>query len=68
MCILKKSGGLGFRNWHDFNLAMLAKQGWGLLKKPNWLLTRLMEAKYYPKSSFLEAVKGFTQATLGGVS
>jgi ribonuclease HI len=51
----KKEGGLGFKDLHAFNLAMLAKQGWRLLTNPESLSAKVMKAKYYPNSSLLQA-------------
>jgi len=36
-------------------MAMLAKQGWNLLNKPDALASKLLKSKYFPNSSFLEA-------------
>ena len=38
-----EEGGLGFRNLHDFNLAMLAKQGWSLIANSGSLVARLLK-------------------------
>ncbi|CAL8996957.1 unnamed protein product [Prunus brigantina] len=54
LCAPKEEGGLGFRNLHTFNLALLAKQGWRLLQNPDSLITRVLKAKYFPNHSFLE--------------
>ncbi|VFQ97541.1 unnamed protein product [Cuscuta campestris] len=54
----KKFSGLGFTDIHAFNLAMLGKQGWRLLTKTHSLLDKVFKARYYPKSSFLEASTG----------
>jgi hypothetical protein len=54
----KSAGGLGFRDLTLFNKALLAKQCWRLIQFPNSLSSRILKAKYFPKSSFLEAEMG----------
>ena len=55
LCRYKKEGGLSFRNLHNFNLALIAKQTWRLLTCSNSLVARIYKARYYPGSSFLVA-------------
>ncbi|XP_019197063.1 PREDICTED: uncharacterized protein LOC109190915 [Ipomoea nil] len=50
--------GLGFRRLHEFNIALLAKQGWRLLTTPHLLVSQLLKAKYFPKCSFTDVVLG----------
>lgn len=58
MCKAKNKGGMGFRDIHCFNLALLAKQGWRLLREPQSLLATILRAKYHPNSNFLDARLG----------
>lgn len=51
----KEAGGLGLRTLRDFNLAMLAKQGWRLLTETTSLSYRLLKAKYFQNKDFLHA-------------
>ena len=44
---------MGFRNLHDFNLAMLAKQGWSLIANSGSLVARLLKAHYYRNGTFI---------------
>ncbi|CAN1820450.1 LINE-1 retrotransposable element ORF2 protein [Linum perenne] len=53
----KGVGGLGFKDFRTFNMALLAKQGWRLLTNGDLLWARLLKALYFPTSDFLQASK-----------
>jgi len=54
LCSRKKKGGMGYRDLHLFNLAMLARQGWRLIVEPDSLCAQVLRAKYYPNGDLLE--------------
>ncbi|KAA3453752.1 reverse transcriptase [Gossypium australe] len=56
--LAKEEGGLGFRNMAQFNVALLAKQGWRMLIKPDSLVARVFKAKYFPDYSFHDSNLG----------
>ncbi|KAL0327240.1 UNVERIFIED_CONTAM: putative mitochondrial protein [Sesamum angustifolium] len=58
MCSSKLEGGLGFRNLEAFNLALLAKQLWRLLTRPESLVYQVLKAKYFPHSHLFDATLG----------
>ncbi|XP_035543621.1 uncharacterized protein LOC118347698 [Juglans regia] len=51
----KSKGGLGFRDVESFNMALLAKQGWRLIKNPMSLAARVFKEKYFRQSNFMDA-------------
>ncbi|CAA7042886.1 unnamed protein product [Microthlaspi erraticum] len=55
LCLSKKEGGLGFRDIESFNLALLGKQAWRLLQKPECLMARVIRGRYYSDGNILTA-------------
>jgi len=57
LCLRKDKGGLGYRDLHLFNLAMLARQGWQLLLSLESLCAQVLRSKYYPDGDLLPVVE-----------
>ena len=51
-------GGIGFKNLHNFNVAMLGKQLWKLLTNTESLVGRIFKARYFLRTSVIEAGLG----------
>ncbi|OMO57673.1 reverse transcriptase [Corchorus capsularis] len=58
LCVSKADGGLGFKDFETFNLALLAKQCWRLSQNTDSLCFRVLKAKYFPTSRFMSARLG----------
>lgn len=58
LCRHKSSGGLSFGDFRDSNLAMLGKQCWRILTRPNCLIDQMLKTKYFPKVNFQDAPLG----------
>jgi hypothetical protein len=54
MCYPKTEGGMGFKDLHSFNLAMLAKQVWRLATDNTSLCASVLHSKYYPHGDILK--------------
>lgn len=52
----KRARGIGFRDMHLFNQALLARQGWRLIQNPDSLCARVLKSKYYPNGDLLDTV------------
>lgn len=59
LCAHKLKRGMGFHNFHIFNIAMLGKVGCRLIPNPNALFSRVLKAKYYPHGDFLTPNLGY---------
>ena len=56
LSIHKDNGGRGFKDLTDFNTAMLGKQLWWLIEKPN----TLFKGRYCRNASPLEAIRSYS--------
>lgn len=54
----KSNGGLGFRNLHGFNIALLGKHIWKFCHNPTSLVARVFKGRYFPDNHVLQAQKG----------
>jgi hypothetical protein len=54
----KTHGGMGFKDLTTFNLTMLGKQGWKFQIDTNSLVSRILEAQYFPQGTYLTASLG----------
>jgi ribonuclease HI len=50
----KGEGGLGFRDLKIFNQALLARQAWRLIDRPESLCARVLKAKYFPNGNLFD--------------
>lgn len=58
MSCSKSKGGLGFRDLHGFNVALLGKHVWNFTHNPNSLVSRVFKERYFPDSNVLMAKRG----------
>ncbi|KAK8952445.1 hypothetical protein KSP39_PZI004212 [Platanthera zijinensis] len=58
LCEAKAAGGMSFRCFEAFNSALLAKQAWRLITRPDSLVAQLFRARYYPHGDFFVAALG----------
>lgn len=54
----KNNGGLGFRDLHLFNQALLANQVWKIIQRPKSLVYRILKARYFKDGNIFTATKG----------
>ena len=68
LCEPMAKGGIGFKQLKQFNLALLAKQGWRLQMQQDSLAYRVLKAKYFPRCEYIQAPLGnspsFTQQSI----
>ncbi|KAL4291122.1 hypothetical protein GQ457_14G012230 [Hibiscus cannabinus] len=57
LAVSKNKGGMGFRDFQAFNMALLAKQAWRLLHNPEAKWVQILKGIYFPFSNPLSVPK-----------
>ena len=52
----KDRGGAGFHDFRLFNQALLARQAWRLISRPDSLCAQVLKARYYPEGKLEDTV------------
>lgn len=55
ICLTKRREDMGFKDYSNFNQALLAKQGWRIIHQPGCLKARILKARYYKHLVFMHA-------------
>jgi hypothetical protein len=55
LSVPKSNGGMGFRDMHMFNIALLGKQVWRLLTNPTSLCSQVLLGRYCHNTNLMEA-------------
>ena len=58
LCRNKDEGGMNFRDFYSFNLSLLVKQCWRILRNPEALWVRILKAKYFSSCHLFQAKAG----------
>ena len=58
LCKPKECGGLGFKDLEAYNLALLGRQLWRMIKNPQSLMAKVFKSRYFKASNPLNAPLG----------
>ena len=58
LCNPKWHSGLGFKQLYSFNIALLGKQLWNILTRPDSLMAKVLKSRYFPRNSVFQASLG----------
>ncbi|XP_021770766.1 uncharacterized protein LOC110734956 [Chenopodium quinoa] len=64
VCLPLGLGGLGMRNLKNWNLVFMDKLGWRIIKEPDKLWVKILHARYFKRSTFLNCIPNSSDSPL----